>query len=173
MSNDFTATYDLYQDAIFRYCLWKCHDREIGRDLMQETFLRYWQTLQRKKEILHARAFLYRIAHNLFVSHVRRKKETSLDQLLETGSEPTVDPWQQTYSQLEAQKAIEKLSKMQHPYRQVLHYRFILGLAPAEVATITGESPNMVSVRTFRGLKSLRLLLQQPLPATPTSLPLR
>lgn len=161
MTHDFTTIYDLYHDAIFRYCLWKCRDRDVGKDLTQEAFMRFWICLQREKQILHARAFLYRIAHNLFINHVRSKKEASLDQLLETGFEPAIDPWPQTYSRLDSERPLKKLGTMQDPYRQVLHYRFIRGLAPAEIATITGETSNVVSVRIFRGLKHLRLLIDE------------
>jgi len=162
MTHDFTTTYDLYRAAILRYCLGKCRDREVGQDLTQETFLRFWLCLERKENILNARALLYRIAYNLFVDHVRRKKEVSLDQLLETGFEPSIDPWQKTYSHLEAEKPLRELRKMPTLYRQVLHRRFIQGLPPSEIASLTGETSNTVSVRIFRGLKTLRLLLENP-----------
>ncbi len=157
----FTALYDLHQNAIFRYCFWKSQDREIGQDLMQETFLRFCVCLQRKDRILNPRAFLYRIAHNLFLNHVRRKKEASLDQLLESGFEPAVDSWHETYSHLDAERPLRELGKMLTPYRQVLHQRFILGQTAAEIASITGETPNTVSVRTFRALKHLRVRLEE------------
>lgn len=159
MFDDFTTTYDLYQVAILRYCTWKSRDPELGHDLAQETFLRYFQYLQSNKKILHTRAFLYRIAHNLFINHVRRKKEASLDALLETGFEPSVDLWHQTNSRLDAERPLRALSTMQGSQRQVLHQRFIRGLTPAEIATRTGETANTVSVRIFRGLKHLRLML--------------
>lgn len=165
-TDDFTPTYDLYGDAIFRYCLWKCRDREVGQDLTQETFLRFYICLQREEQIRHAHAFLYRIAHNLFINHVRRKKEASLDQLLETGFEPTIDPWHETYSHLDAERPLKVLGKMQKPYKQVLTRRFIQGLAPAEIATMTGETSNTVSVRIFRGLQHLRFLLEDAPPDT-------
>lgn len=158
---DFSSTYDLHHDAIFRYCLWKCRDRDLGLDLTQETFLRFWICLQREEDIRHARAFLYRIAHNLFVNHVRRKKEVSLDRLLEAGFEPAVDPWHRTIAMLDSERPLRKLGSLDRPYRQVLHRRFLQGLTPAEIAAKTGESSNTVSVRIFRGLKQLRGMLDE------------
>ena len=162
MTDHFNATFDLYEKDIFRYCFWECRDRELGQDLTQETFLRFWTCLQRNELILNPRSFLYRIAHNLIVDHVRRKKDSSLDQLIETGYEPAIDPWQKTYSQLDAERLLQKLRKMRSPSRQLLHRRFIQELAPAEIATITGESANTISVRIFRGLKELRFSLNAP-----------
>ena len=160
MTNDFLATYDLYQDAIFRYCSRRCSDREVAKDLTQDTFLRFWVCLERKDEILHARAFLYRIAHNLIIDHARRKREASLAQLLEEGFEPAIDLWHQTYSRLDARRPLQKLHKMKACYRKVLHRRFILGLPLAGIANMTGETSNTVSVRITRGLRQLRTLLQ-------------
>ncbi len=158
-SSDFTAVYDLYSDAIFRYCMNHSRDRDVGQDLMQETFLRFWLCLQRNEKILLARALLYRIAHNLFIDYVRRKKEASLDAYLEKGFEPTVDPWQQTYSRLDAEKPLRKLRGLPHEYKTVLERRFLQGIPPAAIAASMGESANVVSVRIFRGLKQLRLQL--------------
>ena len=160
MIHDFNAIYELYKDAIFRYCLWKCRDREVGQDMVQETFLRFYLCLQAGEEVRFPRAFLYRIAHNLFINHVRKKKEVSLDQLLEAGFEPTVDPWHETYSRLDSERPLKMLGKMRSPYKQVLHRRFIKGLDPGEIAHLTGETSNTVSVRIFRGLRHLRFLLR-------------
>lgn len=156
---DFNAVYDLYKDAIVRYCTSRSRDPEVGQDLMQETFLRFWLCIERNEKILIARAFLYRIAHNLFIDYVRKKKEASLDECLEKGFEPTVDPWQQTYSRLDAEKPLQMLDSMPSQYKAVLKRRFIQGLPPADIAASTGETANVVSVRIFRGLQHLRLLL--------------
>jgi RNA polymerase sigma-70 factor (ECF subfamily) len=161
MDNNFIIIYDQYHDAIFRYCLWKSHDRAVAQDLMQETFLRFWICLQRKQKVLHTRAFLYRIAHNLFINSVRKKKEESLDHLLESGFEPVADPWKQTFSHLDAERPLAKLRTMKKVYKDVLCSRFLRGQSPAEIAVSTGETPNTISIRIFRGLKILRTLLKE------------
>ncbi len=166
MIDTFTDTYDLYNVAILRYCIGKCRDPQLGQDLMQDTFLRFWLCLQQKKSIQMTRAFLYCIARNLIIDSVRKKKADSLDELLETGFEPSIDLWHQTHSHLDAEKPLAQLAKMEKSYRKVLHCRFMLDLPPAEIATMTGESSNTVSVRIFRGLKHLRLLLDTPVRKT-------
>ncbi len=156
MNQNFDTNYDLHYGEISRYCIWKCHDNDIGQDLTQETFLRYWNFLQRAEEVPHVRAFLYRVAHNLFVDHTRKKREASLDHMLETGFEPSVDPWHTTYDRLDAEQWFKKINTMQTPYRNILHQRFVQGLAPGEIAKMTGETSNTVSVRIHRGLQRLR-----------------
>ena len=164
MIEDFTTSYDLYKDAILRYCLWKSNNRDVGQDLMQETFLRFWICLRNEKKITHTRAFLYRIAHNLFVSHIRKKKEASLDQLLETGYEPVIDPWEHVHDRLDAERPIKVMQRMRPALKKVLRQRFIQGLPPTEIAVLSGETPNTISVRIFQGLKKLRSSLEESKP---------
>lgn len=156
MSADFTATYHLYSAAILRYCLWKSRDQESGQDLMQETFLRYWLCLQRKEVIIHARAFLYSIAHNLILDQVRKKKDASLEGLLEEGFEPGIDLWHQTQSRLDVERLLKTIGPARSSGRQLLQKRFMQGLTPAQIAADMGLTPNVVSVRIFRELKALR-----------------
>ncbi len=157
LENNFTDIYNLYHEEIFRYCYKKCGNRDMGEDMMQQTFMNTWACLQRNQTILHMRAFLYRIAHNLFINDVRKKKETSLDELMDVGFEPaTDDPWHQTYCRLESEKWFKKMSNMPHKYKQILEHRFIGGLHPSEIAELLGETANTVSVSIYRGLKQLR-----------------
>lgn len=162
---DFSTVYDLYSKAIFAYCSWKSRDREVSQDLTQETFLRFWTCLQREEVILHHRAFLYRIAHNLFLDHVRRKRDVSLEHLVDAGFEPAIDAWHITYSRLDAEKPIQKMNALQESYKQALHQRYILNMTPAEIAATTGETPNIISVRIYRGLRNLKSQLKNPQPA--------
>src|SRR5690348_11175821 len=79
----FLADYEEYADALFRHCMIRVRDRDLAKDIVQETFSRAWLYLSEGKKIEHIRAFLYRVAGNLIVDHSRRKKSASLDKLME------------------------------------------------------------------------------------------
>ena len=78
IQDTFDHAYADYADAIFRHCAFRLMNRERGKELMQETFLRIWIELGKGVEVLNMRAFLYRIANNLIIDDVRKKKEMSL-----------------------------------------------------------------------------------------------
>lgn len=82
------AAYEAYADAIFRHCYFRVFNRELGKELMQETFLRVFEYLSKGNTVDNMRAFLYRVANNLIIDNVRRKKELSLDALNEQGFDP-------------------------------------------------------------------------------------
>ena len=60
-----------YYDDIYRYCFFRIQDRSLAEDLTQETFLKFLETSNyqdRGKPL----AFLYTIARNLCIDHIRQ-----------------------------------------------------------------------------------------------------
>jgi RNA polymerase sigma-70 factor (ECF subfamily) len=153
--------YGKFADAIFRHCYFRVFDRERGKELMQETFMRAWTYIsdEKKKPVENMRAFLYRIANNLIVDEVRKKKELSLDELQKSGWDPSYDGTEDMQKKVEQNKIFSLLNKVQKDYREVLIMRYIDGLTPADIAAILGESPNAISVRLHRGIKQLHSLM--------------
>ena len=107
--------FSTYADAIFRFHCLHVYDRDLAKDLTQETFIRYWQCLVRGESIEHARAFLYRIANNLMIDYCRKKKTISLDALLEQGFEPSGNqsPLRDTHNHLELARVMRMMQKLQ------------------------------------------------------------
>ncbi len=157
----FEVAYRDYSDAIFRHCYFRVFDRELGKELMQETFMRSWKYLAEGKKVDNMRAFLYRIANNLIIDYVRKKKEVSLDDLQAKGLDPSYDAIPEMQRKVDESAIIASLSHLEPDYREVLIMRYVDGLNPADIAEITGESANTISVRIHRGLKQLRSFLQK------------
>lgn len=158
----FLEAYDAYADAIFRHIAFRIGDRELGKDLMQETFMKVWECLTKGQEIDNIRAFLYRVANNLLIDLVRRKKrrtEVSLEDLQETGFDIESEP-EDPRNAIDAERVIAVLQHIEEPYRTALVLRHIDGLPPKEISELLGVSANVASVRINRGLEKLRSLLK-------------
>ncbi|MEK7217934.1 MAG: RNA polymerase sigma factor [Patescibacteria group bacterium] len=158
---ELAEAYGKYADAIFRHCYFRVFDRERGKELMQETFMRAWTYVSNseKRKVQNMRAFLYRIANNLIVDEVRKKKELSLDELQKSGWDPGYDGVTEMQKRVEQNKIFALLHKVPREYREVLVMRYIDGLTPADIAGILGESPNAISVRLHRGIKQLHAMM--------------
>jgi RNA polymerase sigma-70 factor, ECF subfamily len=161
LEQEFLAAYDQYADAIFRHCYFRVFDRERGKDLMQEVFMRAWEYLAKGEKVLNMRAFLYRIANNLIVDESRKKKEASLDKLQEEGFDPGIDDTDRINHRIEHARVLKTLRTLDDNYRDILVMRYMNDLSPSEIADVTGESANTVSVRIYRGLKQLRSMLAE------------
>src|SRR3989344_5109153 len=81
---EFLAAYDEHSSSLFRFLTMKIADREVARDLTQETFTRAWDFRQNGGVIREWKPFLFRTAYNLVVDVYRKKRAVSLDQLDET-----------------------------------------------------------------------------------------
>ncbi len=151
--------YDLYADAIFRHCYFRVYDREKAREMMQDAFMKTWEYLSKGKEIDNLRAFLYRVANNMVIDHSRKKKESSLDALMEEGFEPAVND--KTTLAAEAGQMIALLDRLDVKYRDAVRMRYLDDLSPKEIAHALGETENVISVRIHRGIAQLRALMAQ------------
>lgn len=153
----FLAAYDEYADAIYRFCLMKVSSGEVAEDLAQETFTRFWQELRKGTVLKSERALLYTIARNLVIDWYRKKKEQSLDVALDAGIEfPDLGADADASTKAEMEQVLKVVNGLDAPSRDVILYRFMEGLTPAEIGALSGESANAISVRLNRALKQVR-----------------
>ncbi|MBP9773805.1 MAG: RNA polymerase sigma factor [Candidatus Peribacteraceae bacterium] len=158
---DFESAYEQYSDAIFRHCYFRVFNRERGKELMQEAFMKAWEYIAKGNQVDNIRAFLYRIANNLIVDEFRKKdkQSVSLEDLQEKGWEPGYDSLPDIQSAIDEKYVLETLNKVEKKYREVLIMRYVDHLSPAEIAAITHETANVISVRIHRGIKQLKSFL--------------
>jgi len=68
----FKYIYNKYFDNIRRYLYYRSNDTELSTDIAQEVFIKFW-----KKDFKYnkkTKSLLYKIASNLFVDYIRKKK---------------------------------------------------------------------------------------------------
>ena len=153
----FIAAYDEYAEAIFRYCYFRIYDRERARELMQETFTKAWEYLQKGNEIENLRAFLYKVAHNVCVNEAIRSKPYSLEEMQEKiGYDPADEDMSSPERDAETALLMTRLGELRPKDREVLTLRYLNGLPVTEIAEASGEAPNTVTVRIRRALDELR-----------------
>jgi len=166
----FSDAYERYSDELFRHCSLRLSDRERAVELTQECFLKTWEYIERGEQVEEFRPFLYRTLRNLIIDEYRKKKTRSLEAMLELSEETSVETLmpadesntlEAAVDRFEGERALESLQKLPDLYREVLALRYVEGLSPKEIAEVTEENENAVSVRIHRGLKKLRALLEE------------
>jgi RNA polymerase sigma-70 factor (ECF subfamily) len=141
-------------------------DREVAKDIVQETFTKTWDYLAKGKKVDHLRAFLYRVANNLIVDTSRRKRSTSLDTMMdEDGYEVADENVRDPSSIPDARYAMKLLDTLDEMYRTVITMRFIDGFTPKEIAAALNVSENVVSVRIYRGIERLKSIVNKSPPS--------
>lgn len=162
----FLEAYDTLADALFRHSYFRVFDRERAKDIVQEAFVKTWQYVASGKHVENLRAFLYRVVNNVIIDQSRKRKEQSLDMLLDEGFDiGTADP-EMDISRLDARRITQYLEELDAPARQLIVMRYIDDLGPRDIANITGESENVISVRIHRALAKLRIIIARHEPIT-------
>ncbi|MFZ2150338.1 MAG: RNA polymerase sigma factor [Minisyncoccia bacterium] len=158
----FEKAYADNTDGLFRFVLYRVSDKEQAMDIVADTYLRFWQTLQKEK-VDEPRALLYRIARHLVIDWYRKKKSLPLQSFPGENSEDKelyLDMFDGNVVGvdvlLEAKMAKEKIASLEPIYREAIYLRFVEELTPKEIAVILGESANTISVRINRGLRILK-----------------
>jgi RNA polymerase sigma factor (sigma-70 family) len=152
----FIDAYDQYADELYRFCLFKVSDPERAQDIVQDVFTRYWQTVRMDTAITYPRALLFTIARNRITDWYRKKKEDSLDQLTDGGMEVEGGAGVDIEKAASYEEILRAVETLDEPFREVILLRFTEGWSPAEIAALTNETPNAVSVRLNRAIKKLQ-----------------
>ena len=155
----FEQAYIDFGDQIFRYVYFRIFDRDIAKDLTQETFYKVWDYLAKGKEIENIKAFLFRTAHNVTVNAIRAKKPVySLDNLQDTigFDAEDVDSARAAENSREMHEIIESFSILKPQDADLMKLRYVDGLSVQEISSITKMSENSISVKIHRLIERLR-----------------
>lgn len=160
---EFIKSYDAYADALFRHCYFRLYDRELAKDTVQNTYMKVWEYIASGKEVINMRAFLYKVAHNLIIDEFRKNKgpTLSIDELKERGIEPQDGIFEKIKNAAEVKNLLDIFNKLEPAHREVVVMRYVDEFTPKEIALITGESENVISVRIHRAVARARELIMK------------
>lgn len=157
----FLEHYAANADGIFRFCYFKTSDREVSLEITQEVFTKTWDYLGSGNTIENFKAFLYRTARNTVIDYHRKKKNQSLDHLLEEGFDIPDTTTPKPQDVIDAKGILALLETLDEKYREVLTLRYVQDLSIKEIALSINETENAVSVRIHRGLNQLQKIAEK------------
>lgn len=153
---EFLEAYNTYSDAIFRYCYYRVFDRDMAKDLVQETYCRAWKYISEGKHIENMRALLYRIANNMIIDESRKKKSFSLNRIMEKGFSPSLNPLHTNENYFIGKEILDIVKSLDEKYRDVIIMKYINDLSTKEIAFILNETENNIYVRVNRGFEKVK-----------------
>lgn len=141
-------------DRLLRYCYMKTKDRFTAEDIVQETFLRFWQS-HSYEETGKEMAYLYTIARNLCMDEFRREKPLDIDsysELLECQD-------MRTDYIMDSLAVTEVLEKLPDNLREIVVLRYVSEMSSADIGKILNLSRFSVNRRLKEGLKILKNIM--------------
>jgi RNA polymerase sigma-70 factor (ECF subfamily) len=153
------ALFDHFYPRLFAYALAKLRNRSDAEDVASETFVRVLRDLHKFRwKGGGFEAWIFRIASNLVVDHVRRagREVTDEDAAEKAGLIDERDPEASVLKGELSRELNEMLERLAPDQREVLLLRFAGGLDAAEVGRVMQRKPNAVRQLQFRALENLR-----------------
>jgi len=156
-----TALYEMYQQRVFRYLYYQIGEDQTAEDLTTEVFLRMIKALPRYRPQAPFQAWLFQIARNLGLDHLRRNQRFPQigleDDLVWDGATPE----QYTERRLSSEQLFRGLERLTAGQRDVVLLRFVTEMPVAEVAATLDKSESAVKALQARGLEALYRLLSE------------
>ena len=160
-----------YQNRLYRYLLRMARQPATAEDLFQQTWLRVAQNIRQFDPRRNFEAWLFRLARNLAIDHLRRYRPESLDDPLPSGDSrgeqlPAPDPgaFQALVAGERARRVATALDALPAIHREVLTLRFEEEMKLEEIAEVMDTPLSTVKSRLRRALDSLRERLLTQLP---------
>ena len=155
-----------YQHRLYRYLLRLVSRPSTAEDLFQQTWLRVMERILYYDPRRSFEGWLFAVAHNLAIDHLRRRQPESLDEPLpsgETHSDLTRsdDPGalELLLSKERAGCVLDAVSELPVPFREVITLRFEEEMKLDEIATVLDLPMGTVKTRLHRAMKALRMSL--------------
>ena len=165
--NDYIPLLESHRDRVYSYALYCLRDPEDAEDLTQEVFLRLWHSGGNGPPD-QAEAWLIRVAHNLVIDHVRRRKTRIRHLGPPDGRDleqvpASLDSWDHPDRHLERQdqrqEILNAMSTLQDETRSIMVMHYFQGLKLQDIAAQLGKKTSTVKVQLHRARRALRLVL--------------
>ena len=158
-----------YQRPIVAYVYRMVGDYDAALDLAQEVFIRVYNSLGRYRAEFKFSTWVYRIAHNAAIDHLRRVGASRTEEMQVEGeggnvfekplASKALSPEQETERGERRAEIEEVVGQLPHAYRELIVLRHSHDLSYDEIAEVTGLPLGTVKNRIFRAREAMRELL--------------
>ena len=153
-----------YKDKLLTFCYYLVKDFNSAEDIVQDTFVRVYRSLNTIKPTAQFKTFLFGIARNLALNQIRNenRQKKFLSRLLEFFSNDKQDRF---YLNDASSKVLQKeineileasILKLAPQYREVLILRETLGLDYEQISQVLDCNLGTVKSRLARAREQLR-----------------
>lgn len=154
--------YNEYSDHVFHFVYYKVRNKALAEDITQDTFIKAYKNINTLHTISKAKSWLFSIARNLVIDHVRRESLLKIISIpINIIKSPTESPESEHDKKERNKELFCALYKLKPIYRDIIYLRFIEELSIKETAEVLNIKESKVRVDQHRGIKELKLILNK------------
>jgi RNA polymerase sigma-70 factor (ECF subfamily) len=164
LAGDMTAFDELmirYERLVYRVCYRFVNNRDDAMDLAQEVFIKAFEHLASFRRESSMKTWLYRIAMNHCINHVKKNAREFVEIKENIGSTRA-----SVHSEMEEREQREHfrllVKRLPPKQKAILEMRIHEQLSYEEIATMSGRSISTIKASVFFALEKLRKLVKEP-----------
>ena len=164
LAGDMTAFDELmirYERQVYRVCYRFVNNRDDAMDLAQEVFIKAFEHLANFRRESSMKTWLYRIAMNHCINHVKKNAREFVEIRENIGSTSA-----SVHSEMEEREQREQfrllVKRLPPKQKAILEMRIHEQLSYEEIATMSGRSISTIKASVFFALEKLRKLVKEP-----------
>ena len=152
----FAAIIEPLRADVYRFALWLARDRQVAEDVLQETLLRAWRSLDSLQEAQAAKHWLLTIARREHARLYERKRHetVNLDDLIAVESAMLASDGEQPDAEVHTVR--RAIWQLEPDYREPLVLQVLMGYTTEEIARHMNLNQGAVLTRLFRARNRLR-----------------
>jgi len=157
--------FDKYNKKVYRIAYGVVRQREDALDIVQEVFIKLFRSIRNFKGRSKFYTYLYRLALNTAIDHVRKKGRYTVSSLDQEGAVQPEEDFEKRPDRVFLQKELEgrvslAMEKLPVDQKMALLLREVEGLSYQEMAEAMGSSIGTVMSRLHYGRRKMRELLK-------------
>ncbi len=149
------ALIDEHAAAVYRVALGIVRDPSLAEDVVQETMIKAWRSIESFRGESSERGWILRIAHNTAVSTLRRIRDEATDPSL-IPERMTVDTETRAEQRADLAALRGALDELDELSRSILVLRDVEALPYSAIADTLGVSVPLVKTRLLRARRELQ-----------------
>lgn len=158
----FEKLYCRHNDALYRYLLRLCHNKDTAEDVFQEVWGKIINARSSYRPTAKFTTFMYRVARNCFIDHFRRNKRhaNSVELDLNLHSDPGEQPDDLAERSLARERLDLALRDLPEEQRDVFLLHEEACLSVDQIASVMGGNRETAKSRLRYAVKKLRAAIE-------------
>jgi RNA polymerase sigma-70 factor (ECF subfamily) len=158
----FEILYRRHNDPLYRYLLRLSRNRDTAADVFQEAWGKIIKSRHAYRPTARFSTFLYRVAHNCFIDHIRRNKRhlVAVDSDPDDHASPVDSPEHCAEKTIAGERLRVALIELPDDQRNVFLLHAEAGLSIDSIAEVTGVNRETAKTRLRSPMYNLKIKLR-------------
>lgn len=151
-----SVLFDRYSKRLYNYFVKISLNKELGHDLMQNTFLRMIKYRSTYKEGRAFETWIFQIARNVFADYLKKNKLMFSDHVDVYQMDRTSEEYEQQERLAREHNLQAAMAKLEDESREILILSRYQGMKYEQIANLLNITVPSVKVKVHRAIKKLR-----------------